>query len=73
MEEIHFNPLKVTSYQSTNLEKKVKFYVPTCSLFAGPVTFWNVVIPQVHMSKITMSQIYKHNNNGNFMEYVKWT
>ena len=32
-------PQQVTSYQSTKLKKMVKFYVPTWTLFAGPVTF----------------------------------
>ena len=31
----------VTSYQSTKLENMVKFYVPTWSLFPGPVTYTN--------------------------------
>ena len=33
------SPEKVTSYQSTKLENMVKFYVPTWSIFAGPVTY----------------------------------
>ena len=31
---------QITSYQSTKLEKMVKFYVPTWTLFAGPVTYY---------------------------------
>ena len=36
------SPEKITSYQSTKLENMVKFYVPTWSIFAGPVTY-NIV------------------------------
>ena len=37
---------KVTSYQSTKSENMIKFYVPTWSIFAGPVTYitYNIYI-----------------------------
>ena len=37
--EVMVIPLKITSYQSTELENMVKFYVPIWSFFTGPVTY----------------------------------
>ena len=42
-------PKNATNYQLTKLGNMVKFYVPTWSLFAGPVTYYTglIVFPYV--------------------------
>ena len=37
--KFHFWLEQIISYDATNLKNMVKFYVPTWSIFAGPVTY----------------------------------
>ena len=51
-----------TSYQSTKLDNMVKFYVPTWSIFAGPVAIYQLLVIQNTQSIVNRELTVSDNN-----------